>query len=296
MILHIEGTRRKDQTLVLGTWEPVITTWFPPDFLIPPARARKPGEDRSKERVASSPKVAGTNLADAPWRKPIGRRNVVHEHESDNQTNISGRCYSVRKFSTTTAMKLRIWPPPSKRTFSQITRGSTMSFTRADGANREGRNSSPLTIHASGFSNIIDRKWGTQAADRVAQEPRSSILSLLQLSGGNFMFFTPQAHEERQADTSNRKTTVPQREGKRDAGARATLRFQGGANFLVQDTPVFLSAPAGHSRVLQELGRGSRNRLQECYLNGFSLLRSISCGAFPKVPFFLRHLWHAVAE
>lgn len=98
MILHIEGTRRKDQTLVLGTWEPVITTWFPPDFLIPPARARKPGEDRSKERVASSPKVAGTNLADAPWRKPIGRRNVVHEHESDNQTNISGRCYSVRKF------------------------------------------------------------------------------------------------------------------------------------------------------------------------------------------------------
>jgi hypothetical protein len=48
VMLHIEGIRRKYQTLVLDigpgdTWEPVITTGFPADFLIPPARTRKPG-------------------------------------------------------------------------------------------------------------------------------------------------------------------------------------------------------------------------------------------------------------
>ena len=110
------------------------------------------------------------------------------------------------------------------------------------------------------------------------------------------MFVTLQACEERQADSSNKKTMMPHRDGNRDAGARATLGFQTGANFVVQDAPVFLSAPAGHLRVFHELGRESRNRLQECYLNGSCLLRSISCGAFRKVPFLLRHLWHAVAE
>lgn len=190
--------------------------------------------------------------------------------------------------------------PPSKRTSrrsgSDLPSCFTRSSTRADGANREARNSSRLRFSPRGSRTSFTANGEHEQQTRVAQEPRSSILSLLQLSGNNSMFVIPQACEERQADSSNKKTMMPHRDGNRDAGARATLGFQTGANFVVQDAPVFLSAPAGHLRVFQELGRESRNRLQECYLNGSCLLQSISCGAFRKVPFFLRHLWHAVAE
>jgi hypothetical protein len=39
-----------------------------------------------------------------------------------------------------------------------------------------------------------------------------------------------------------------------------------------------------------------RNRPAEFYLNGTCLCRAICCGSFRKVPFFLRHLWCALAE
>ncbi len=40
----------------------------------------------------------------------------------------------------------------------------------------------------------------------------------------------------------------------------------------------------------------TRNRVAEIYFNGTCLVRSILCGAFRKVPFFLSHLWCALVE
>lgn len=40
----------------------------------------------------------------------------------------------------------------------------------------------------------------------------------------------------------------------------------------------------------------SRSRAAECYFNGTCLIRAICTGKFDKVPFFLRHLWWALAE
>jgi hypothetical protein len=46
------------------------------------------------------------------------------------------------------------------------------------------------------------------------------------------------------------------------------------------------------SKTLQE----TRHRTAELYLNGTCLVRSICCGSFQKVPFFLRHLWCALLK
>lgn len=40
----------------------------------------------------------------------------------------------------------------------------------------------------------------------------------------------------------------------------------------------------------------SRSRGAEFYFNGNCLLKAITTGKFRKVPFFLRHLWSALAE
>jgi hypothetical protein len=40
----------------------------------------------------------------------------------------------------------------------------------------------------------------------------------------------------------------------------------------------------------------ARDRMAELYLNGTCLVRSILSGSFRKVPFFLRHLWWALAK
>ena len=218
-------------------------------------------------------------------------------------TKLTYRCGAIRyeTFDTTTARTLKLW---FVRRASEPLADQARIYHRAlrdhqrEQMARIAKLGTPpgLRFSPRGSRTSFTANGEHEQQTRVAQEPRSSILSLLQLSGSNSMFVIPQACEERQADSSNKKTMMPHRDGNRDAGARATLGFQTGANFVVQDAPVFLSAPAGHLRVFQELGRESRNRLQECYLNGSCLLRSISCGAFRKVPFFLRHLWHAVAE
>ena len=46
------------------------------------------------------------------------------------------------------------------------------------------------------------------------------------------------------------------------------------------------------SKALEE----TRHRTAELYLNGTCLVRSICCGSFQKVPFFLRHLWCALLK
>ena len=40
----------------------------------------------------------------------------------------------------------------------------------------------------------------------------------------------------------------------------------------------------------------TRHRFAELYLNGSCLVRSIWCGSFEKVPFFLWHLWCALVK
>ena len=40
----------------------------------------------------------------------------------------------------------------------------------------------------------------------------------------------------------------------------------------------------------------TRSRSAEVYFNGSCLVRAVCIGRFEKVPFFLRHLWSALAE
>jgi hypothetical protein len=40
----------------------------------------------------------------------------------------------------------------------------------------------------------------------------------------------------------------------------------------------------------------TRTRAAEFYFNGTCLIRAVWGGRFQKVPFFLRHLWYALAE
>jgi len=40
----------------------------------------------------------------------------------------------------------------------------------------------------------------------------------------------------------------------------------------------------------------SRSRAAEFYLNGYCLIRAVCTARFERVPFFLRHLWSALAE
>ena len=40
----------------------------------------------------------------------------------------------------------------------------------------------------------------------------------------------------------------------------------------------------------------TRSRAAEFYFNGTCLVRAVCGGRFQKVPFFLRHLWCALAE
>jgi NAD(P)-dependent dehydrogenase (short-subunit alcohol dehydrogenase family) len=58
---------------------------------------------------------------------------------------------------------------------------------------------------------------------------------------------------------------------------------------------LIIGAPR-YSQSLDKMVEHTRNRAAEFHLNGTCLVRAICCGAFRKVPFFLRHLWCALAE
>lgn len=51
-----------------------------------------------------------------------------------------------------------------------------------------------------------------------------------------------------------------------------------------------------YSKSAEAMFGQSRSRPAELYFNGNCLLRAVYTGQFQKVPFFLRHLWCALAE
>lgn len=51
-----------------------------------------------------------------------------------------------------------------------------------------------------------------------------------------------------------------------------------------------------YNRSSEAMFEKSRSRAAELYFNGNCLLRAVRAGQFQKVPFFLRHLWCALAE
>jgi len=51
-----------------------------------------------------------------------------------------------------------------------------------------------------------------------------------------------------------------------------------------------------HSRSSEAMFEQGRSRAAELYFNSNCLLRAVCTGQFQKVPFFLRHLWCALAE
>ena len=73
--------------------------------------------------------------------------------------------------------------------------------------------------------------------------------------------------------------------------------LEAGKHFEAEGARVFITGPATrHPQDSDEVLENTRNRPAEFYFNGTCLVRSIFCGAFRKVPFFLRHLWCALAE
>ena len=80
------------------------------------------------------------------------------------------------------------------------------------------------------------------------------------------------------------------------ARGSAGIGFDRAQRFAPDAARAFITGAARHSQRLDTVVEHTRNRAAEFYLNGTCLVRAICCRAFRKVPFFLRHLWCALAE
>jgi len=80
------------------------------------------------------------------------------------------------------------------------------------------------------------------------------------------------------------------------AGGSAGIGLGSAQRFAAEGTRVFITGAPRYFQRLDKVVEHPRNRAAEFHLNGTCLVRAICCGAFRKVPFFLRHLWCALAQ
>jgi hypothetical protein len=101
-------------------------------------------------------------------------------------------------------------------------------------------------------------------------------------------------HEEnkKRLSTEKLKTKLPSSPAAAPGSVWHPQRFaaEGARVFIIEA----IGGPLG-IQSLDKVVKHTRNRAAEFQLNGTCLVRAICCGAFRKVPFFLRHLWCALA-